>query len=194
MPTIFRLESICSRSRHFDAGVLKAARSQGLAAKGRAMLLVHPLFSEYISADESLETRQHNLFRQIAAKDFDAHVIRLGRILKTTTMVPFVLADENSYDKASGWLNGMNLNKHVYMAETGSKDPTPIFSFDSAMSPWYVLAGMMKDIGISRVFLAGELAYIEKGENKGCVFSVQEQLSPHIPVKVLHRLTFPGIY
>ena len=194
MPTIFKLESICSRSRHFNSAALKAARFQALASKGRAMLVVHPLFTEGFSADESLDRTDPCLFRQIMAKDYNTYVANLRRVIKTTTMVPFVLAGENSYDIASGWLNGMTLNKHVYMAETGSKDPTPIFSFDSVLSPWYVLADMMKDIGILNVFLAGELAYIEKAENKGCVFSVQQQLSPYIPAKILPHLTFPGIY
>jgi len=158
------------------------------------MLLVHPLFSECFSADESLERTDPYLFRQIMVKDYDEYAGHLGRFIKATKMMPFVLSGENSYVKASGWLNRIILNKDVYMAESGSKDPTPIFSFDSVLSPWYVLADMMKDIGILNVFLAGELAYIEKAENKGCVFSVQQQLSPYIPAKILPHLTFPGIY
>ena len=194
MPTIYKLETICSRSRNFNSAALKAARSQALASKGRAMLVVHPFFTQRFSADESLEMTDPNLFRQIMAKDYDAYVRHLGSVLKTTTMVPFVLSGENLYDKVSGWLNGMNLNKNVYMASTISNDPTPIFSFSSVMSPWYFLARTMKDIGISSVFLAGELAYIRKGKNEGCVFSVFQELSPHIPVKVIHHLTFPGLY
>jgi hypothetical protein len=173
---------------------MNALRSQALAAKGKAMLVVHPLSSESFSSDESLERTDPWLFRQIMAKDFDAYAARLGRVLKTTSMVPFVLSGENTYDKASGWLNGMRLDKHIFIAETDSKDPTPLFSFYSEMSPWDVLAGMMKDVGISNVFIAGELAYFKNDKNVGCVFSVREQLSPHIPVKILHHLTFPGIY
>jgi hypothetical protein len=194
MPTIYKLETICSRSRNFNSAALKAARSQALASKGRAMLVVHPFFTQRFSADESLEMTDPNLFRQIMAKDYDAYVRHLGSVLKTTTMVPFVLSGENLYDKVSGWLNGMTLNKNVYMAGTISNDPTPIFSFDSVMTKWHFLARTMKDIGISSVFIAGEMAYWQKDENVGCVFAAHEELSPHLPVKILHHLTFPGIY
>ena len=194
MPTIYKLETICSRSKHFEPAVLKAARSQALAAKGKAMVVVHPFFTEYLSADESLERTHPVLFRQIAAKDFDAHVSRLGSVLKTTTMVPFVLGGENTYDRASGWLNGMMLNKHVYMAGTKSNNPTPLFSFGTNVLPWHYFARTMRDIGISNIFLAGEMAYFENNENLGCVFSTYRLLSLHFPVKILHHLTYPGIY
>ena len=186
--------SICSRSKHFNTAAFEAARIRVLAGKGKALVIVHPLFSESFSSDESIERTAPYLFRQIMGKDYDQYMSRLGRAIKSTSMLPIVLAEKNSYEKARSWLNGMGSDKHIFMAGTISKDPTPEFSFDTVLSPWSILAEALKELGVSKVFLAGELAYSNNSGNTGCVFFARQYLSPYFPVKVLSRLTFPGIY
>ena len=194
MPTIYRMESLFKRSKFFDRNALISAQAQARAANGKMLIIPHLKSAESYSADESLERTDPNLFRQIMPKDYDSYINRLGKTIRNTPMLTLVLAEEGSYDKAAGWLNGMYLNKHIFMSSTIPKDPTPVFSFETIWSTWHLLAEKMKDLGISKVYLAGELAFYKNSGKTGCVYFALDYLKDYFPVKVLPRLTFPGIY
>jgi hypothetical protein len=174
--------------------MLKAAKAQGRASNGRAMLIIHPFFTNSKGIDE----KEPYLFRQSMLKDYDAYVDRLGRCLKSAKMLPFVLVGEKLHDKAFGWLNGLGLDRNVFIQCTVKEnDPTPGFGFADRSFSWRILAETLQEMEISKVFLTGELAYYEKAKEKaGCVYIVQRELWPFFPgrVQVLRYLTFPGLY
>lgn len=195
---IIRAETVCRRSRDFDAGILNAAKAQGRASNGRALLVVHPRFAEPLLTDPILERTDPYLFQQIMLKDYDAYFDLLGKCIKSVKMLPFVLAGSKSFDTVHGWLSGLGLNKNVFIQSTVKEyDPTPSFGFAGKKYSWRILAETLQEMEINKVFLTGELAYYTRGkETMGCVYITQNELWPYFQdrIKVLRYLTFPGLF
>jgi hypothetical protein len=178
--------------------MLNAAKAQGSASNGRAMLIIHPFFTKDLGIDYFIDEKDPYLFRQIMLKDYDAYVNRLGRCLKSAKMLPFVLVGKKLHDEVFGWLNRLGLDKNVFIQQTvKNNDPTPGFGFADRSYSWRILAETLQDMEISKVFLTGELAYYIRGkETMGCVYIAQDELWPYFQdrIKVLRYLTFPGLY
>gem|GEM_PF-5762611 len=82
----------------------------------------------------------------------------------------------------------------VVLLNTKGDDPVPGFDIEmDERKSWQILANILRKSKISLLKLAGEIAYVEGMDEKGCVYYAFTRLSPFLSVEIIPHLTYPNL-
>ena len=170
---------------------------------GSATVLIHPFYCEsYLPKIDDL-FENYILCKRITSLDYSSYISRLEGFLKRSDRPVFLLSQEMDVKKLGKWMLRLNIPAPVIIVKTEYHSPAPIFDgqeasrviknqFDTneAFKPF---VSLLKDVGVSRGFLAGEYHYTENSVPYGCVPATLTALSPFLSVEMIDGLTFPNL-
>ncbi|MFA5840451.1 MAG: hypothetical protein WC890_07410 [Candidatus Margulisiibacteriota bacterium] len=183
-------------------------------AKGQALVLIHPCFSrhEIYSPSTSFdqEEEEMQLVRQVIATQVQelAYKHYLQRVNNRIARMPlplFLFIENARLIRPSGLEETVSellpLPEATVIIPTWCRCPAPLWeepeaeygSLTQQKADWKILVGLLREIGITKLSLFGELGYMFNREHIGCVYDAEEQLGEHFKVEVNKPLVFPEI-
>lgn len=210
MPRIIHFNLINPyKNNKFNKKALLDVRASVANNSYAALLLVQPLSSKkYLRTPERL-SRNKLLQEQIDYVHYADYIAKLTNHITHNPNLPvFALYQKEDLSPTKTWITTLNSDNVIIPvpSEAGDAVPTIPHAFNLIPS-WRILAGQVLSLGISELFIAGELAY-EIGENEkkeqiGAVYraydSLYEYFSPgnftssEFKLAIISSLTYPNI-
>lgn len=199
------------RSKDFNKRVFARTRKSILDNAGNALLLMHPL-----STRKHLKTPQELSFnnflqQKINQISYDQYIANLENHIKGNQSLPiFIFYRAEDRSLTFKWLKNNPTGNLFIAIKSESGDAVPIIPHSEDVPAWRIFAGQILSLGVSRLQIAGELAYQtgedNEKENLGCVYYACDKLNeylgpsnfmaspkPLFELSILNNLTYPNI-
>ncbi|MFH1684340.1 MAG: hypothetical protein ABIA67_05620 [Candidatus Margulisiibacteriota bacterium] len=191
---------------HPSLTLTRKAKAAVAAANNRAVAAVHPYFAgmHIFGADGQIRDWAEYgwLYGHTSFKHYGQH-IRLFNQYLANSPLPLLLFVEQGYHRGT-----LDLVKQLKVSSplaisitTEPFNDRPVLNWSpNDGHPWKTLAGILKNIGIEKVYLMGELGYqLDKVDRtylevEGCAFGVGRGLKAHgFSVRYLRHMIFPNV-
>ena len=187
----FDIRTLCPKSgSRYDPAAARVLERAVFSSHSKALGVVHMRFLErYLGCPKAI-TSDPKLQKTLRPDTYRPFISRVERYLTSTTRPAFFFVTLRTRPLTEQWLGSLKLNAPAILIDTEYNDPTP--EIDGLLSPWSWLRRLFVEIGIRRIALIGETAYVRDGVRHGCVHTAYLNLFPMFNVRVINDLTYPN--
>jgi hypothetical protein len=191
---IIDLSSLYSQKKRFNRSEIRLLKKASRQSGGSALGLIHPLYCKPLLSQPDKISTNYFIQQQISESGYSSYLYHIEDYLKKTLEPIFVFAPPRERPGIEAWIKNLQIASMVVLLNTEGDDPVPRFDMEvDEHKSWQILANILKKSKISLLKLAGEIAFVEGLDEKGCVYHAFARLSSFVSVEIIPHLTYPNL-